>query len=170
LAGYSVPVTAFVDTNNDGILDATEPQNKTVDRVYTGYLKLTKEAQITDANGAIIEAFTAAPNKKAQPGQSIEYRITYKNISEVAPVNSGSVTLNAQNIKVTEDGNAAPNNWAPITTHKGSSATDSNNGAITFDGGASNNSTPTVAVYKDVVAGPLAPQAIGTFSFTRIVK
>jgi hypothetical protein len=170
LAGYSVPVTAFVDVNGDGLLDATEPQNQTVDRVYTGYLKLTKEAQITDANGGIVEAFTAAPNKKAQPGQSIEYRITYKNISEVAPVNSGSVTLNAQNIKVTEDGNAAPNNWAPITTHKGSSATDSNNGAITFDGGASNNSTPTVAVYKDVVAGPLAPQAIGTFSFTRIVK
>jgi hypothetical protein len=170
LAGYSVPVVAFVDTNNDGKLDATEPQNTTIDRVYTGYLKLTKEAQITDASGAIVEAFTAAPTKRAQPGQSIEYRITYKNISEVAPANSGSVTLNAQNIKVTEDGNAAPNNWAPITTHKGSSAIDSNNGVVTFDAGASNNSTPTVAVYKDVVAGPLAPQAIGTFSFTRIVK
>jgi hypothetical protein len=170
LAGYSVPVVAFVDTNNDGKLDVTEPQNTTIDRVYTGYLKLTKEAQITDANGGILEAFTAAPKKNAQPGQSIEYRITYKNISEVAPANSGSVTLNAANIKVTEDGNAAPNNWAPITTHKGSSATDSNNGTITFDGGASNNSTPAVAVYKDVVAGPLAPQAIGTFSFTRVVK
>jgi hypothetical protein len=170
LAGYSVPVVAFVDTSGDGKLDATEPQNTTIDRVYTGYLKLTKEAQITDASGAIVEAFTAAPTKRAQPGQSIEYRITYKNISEVAPANSGSVTLNAQNIKVTEDGNAAPNNWAPITTHKGSSAIDSNNGVVTFDAGASNNSTPTVAVYKDVVAGPLAPQAIGTFSFTRIVK
>jgi hypothetical protein len=170
LAGYSVPVVAFVDTNNDGKLDATEPQNTTIDRVYTGYLKLTKEAQITDVNGAIVEAFTAAPTKNAQPGQSIEYRITYKNISEVAPANSGSVTLNAQNIKVTEDGNAAPNNWAPITTHKVGSATDSNNGAISFDGGASNNSTPAVAVYKDVVAGPLAPQATGTFNFTRVVK
>ncbi len=170
LAGYSVPVTAFVDVNGDGILDATEPQNQTVDRVYTGYLKLTKEAQITDANGAIIEAFTAAPTKRAQPGQSIEYRITYRNISEVAPANSGSVTLNAQNIKVTEDGNATPNNWAPITTHKVGSATDSNNGAISFDGGASNNSTPAVAVYRNVVAGPLAPQATGTFNFTRVVK
>jgi hypothetical protein len=170
LAGYSVPVTAFVDVNGDGLVGATEPQNQTIDRVYTGYLRLTKEAQITDANGGIIEAFTATPNKNAQPGQSIEYRITYKNISEVAPVNSGSVTLKAQNIKVTEDGNAAPNNWAPITTHKAASATDSNNGAITFDSGASNNSTPAVAVYQDVVAGPLAPQAVGTFSFTRVVK
>jgi hypothetical protein len=170
LAGYSVPVTAFVDVNGDGILGATEPQNKTIDRVYTGYLKLTKEAQITDANGAIVEAFTAAPTKKAQPGQSIEYKITYSNISQVAPANSGSVTLNAANIKVTEDGNAAPNNWAPITTHKATSATDSNNGVITFDAGASTNSTPAVAVYKDVVAGPLAPQAAGTFSFTRVVK
>jgi hypothetical protein len=170
LAGYSVPVVAFVDTNNNGILDSTEPQNKTIDRVYTGYLKLTKEAQITDASGAIVEAFTAAPNKKAQPGQMIEYRITYKNISEIAPTGSGSVTLNASNIKVTEDGSAAPNNWASITTHKVNSATDSNNGAITFDGGASNNTTSTVSVYRDVVAGPLAPQAVGTFNFTRIVK
>ncbi len=170
LAGYSVPVVAFVDVNGDGLLDPADKQNTTIDRVYTGYLKLTKEAQVADANGAIIEAFTAAPTKRAQPGQSIEYRITYKNISEVAPANSGSVTLNAQNIKVTEDGNAAPNNWAPITTHKVGSATDSNNGAISFDGGASNNSTAAVAVYKDVVAGPLAPQATGTFNFTRVVK
>jgi hypothetical protein len=170
LAGYSVPITAFVDVNGDGLLGATEPQNQTIDRVYTGYLKLTKEAQITDANGGIVEAFTAAPTKKAQPGQSIEYKITYSNISEVAPANSGSVTLNAANIKVTEDGNAAPNNWAPITTHKVSSATDSNNGNISFDAGASNNSTPTVSVYKDVVAGPLGPQTAGSFSFTRVVK
>jgi hypothetical protein len=170
LAGYSVPVTAFVDVNGDGLLGATEPQNQTIDRVYTGYLKLTKEAQITDANGGLVEAFTAAPTKKAQPGQSIEYKITYTNISEVAPANSGSVTLNAAKIKVTEDGNAAPNNWAPITTHKATSATDSNNGVITFDAGASNNSTPAVAVYQDVVAGPLGPQSAGSFRFTRVVK
>jgi hypothetical protein len=170
LAGYSVTVTAFVDVNGDGLLGATEPQNQTVDRVYTGYLKLTKEAQITDANGAIVEAFTAAPTKRAQPGQSIEYKITYTNISEVAPANSGSVTLNAAKIKVTEDGNASPNNWAPITTHKASSATDSNNGNISFDAGASNNSTPGVAVYQDVVAGPLGPQSAGSFRFTRVVK
>jgi hypothetical protein len=170
LVGYSVPVTAFVDVNNDGILDATEPQNRTIDRVYTGYLKLTKEAQIADANGAILEAFTADPKKTARPGQSIEYRITYTNISEIAPVNSGSVALNAAKIKITEDGNALPNNWAAVSTHKATSATDSNNGAITFDSGASNNSTPGVAVYQDTVAGPLAPQAIGTFNFTRVVK
>ncbi len=170
LVGYSVPVIAFVDTNKDGLLDATEPQNRTIDRVYTGYLKLTKEAQITDANGGLVEAFTAAPTKRARPGESIEYRITYTNISEIAPANSGSVTLNAAKIKVTEDGNAAPNNWASNTTHKATSATDSNNGAITFDGGASNNSTPGVAVYQDVVAGPLGPQAAGSFRFTRVVK
>jgi hypothetical protein len=169
LVGYSVPVTAFVDINDDGILAATEPQNKTVDRVYTGYLKLTKEAQITDANGGLVEAFTAAP-KKAQPGQSIEYKITYTNISEVAPANSGSVTLNAAKIKVTEDGNAAPNNWAPITTHKANSATDSNNGAITFDGSPNGNGGSAVSVYQDVVAGPLGPQAAGSFRFTRVVK
>jgi hypothetical protein len=167
--GYSVPVLAFVDTNNDGVANATEAQNTTIDRVYTGYLKLVKEAQVTDVNGAIVQAFTTNVSK-AQPGQSIEYKITYTNISEVAPANGGSVTLNAANIKITEDGNTAANNWAPITTHKANSATDSNNGAITFDGSPNGNGGSAVAVYQDVVAGPLGPQSTGSFRFTRVVK
>jgi hypothetical protein len=148
--------------------------------VYTGYLKLNKEVQISEADGTVIEAFTSTPsaNITARPGQLLQYRITYANISDIAPANSGSVALSAQNIKITEDGNTAPNNWAkidpvtnaPITGHQTGSASDSNNGVITFDNGASANSSANVGVYKDVVAGPLAPQQVGTFSFSRIVK
>jgi hypothetical protein len=169
--GYGVPITAYIGA----ALTNTTPQNTTIDRVYTGYLKLTKEAQILDADGNIIEDFTASPTKTARPGQMIQYRITYRNISEIAPANSGSIALNAQKIAITEDGNLAgstsvSNNWATNTTHKAGSAIDSNNGQITFDNGASSNSSANVAVYKDVVAGPLAAQTEGNFRFTRIVK
>jgi hypothetical protein len=169
--GYGVPITAYIGN----ALTSTTPQNTTIDRVYTGYLKLTKEAQILDADGSIIQDFTTSPTKNARPGQMIQYRITYRNISEIAPANSGSIALNAQKIAITEDGNLAgstsvSNNWATNTTHKAGSAIDSNNGQITFDNGASSNSSANVAVYKDVVAGPLAAQTEGNFRFTRIVK
>jgi hypothetical protein len=169
LKGYGVPITATT---------ASGATNTTIDRIYTGYLKLTKEAQISAADGTIIQAYTdgVAPNAslpKAAPGQLIQYRITYTNISDVAPVGSNSVGLSAQNIRVTEDGNAGPNNWATSTTHKSGSAGDTNNGSITFDAGKSNTS-PDVIVYTDLVAAPgqapLAPQQAGSFSFTRIVK
>jgi hypothetical protein len=181
LKGYGVPIVAFVDNGTGPAgLDPTDTQNITIDRVYTGYLKLNKEVQISEADGTVIEAFTSTPSATitARPGQLLQYRITYANISDIAPANSGSVALSAQNIKITEDGNTAPNNWAkidpvtnaPITGHQTGSASDSNNGVITFDNGASANSSANVGVYKDVVAGPLAPQQVGTFSFSRIVK
>jgi hypothetical protein len=169
LKGYGVPITATT---------ASGATNTTIDRIYTGYLKLTKEAQISAADGTIIQAYTdgIAPNAllpKAAPGQLIQYRITYTNISDVAPVGSNSVGLSAQNIRVTEDGNAGPNNWATYTTHKSGSAGDTNNGAISFDAGKSNTS-PDVIAYTDLVAPigtpPLAPQQFGSFSFTRVVK
>jgi hypothetical protein len=172
LKGFGVPITAFVDAGTPG-LDATDVQNTTIDRVYTGYLKLEKQAQISDAAGGIIEAFTATPTKKAAPGQLITYQITYTNISEAAPANSGSIALNAQKIKVVEDGVPSAtnrNNWATSTEHKSGSAVDSNNGTILFDNGSSNNNSPAVGVYKDTVDGPLTPQQSGTFTFTRIVK
>jgi hypothetical protein len=169
LKGYGVPITATSGTAS----------NTTIDRVYTGYLKLTKEAQITKADGTIIAAFgsgdpaTGVLATKALPGQLIQYRVTYTNISDVAPVNSNSVALSAQNIRVTEDGTATPNNWATNSTHKSGSATDTNGGAITYDAGKSNTS-PDVNVYTDLVAptgsAPLAPQQGGSFSFTRIIK
>jgi hypothetical protein len=181
LKGYGVPITAFVDSNTDGVLDANEPQNKTIDRVYTGYLKLEKQAQILDTDGVrVIEDFTANPRtlNNVAPNQMIRYKIVYSNISEVAPAGSGSVALNAQNIVVTEDGVQTAtnlNSWytntsspAVVTTHRPGSAVDTNGGKITF-GGKTNGDTD-ISIYKNTVDGPLAPQTNGSFSFIRVVK
>jgi hypothetical protein len=180
LKGYGVPIVAFVDNGTGPAgLDPSDTQNITIDRVYTGYLKLNKEVQILEADGTS----PVTPPTNVRPGQLLQYIITYTNISDIAPLpvngkTSGSIALNAQNIKITEDGTAAPNNWAkidpvtnaPITGHQTDSAKDSNNGLISFDNGASANTSANVGIYKDVIAGPLAPQQFGTFRFTRVVK
>jgi hypothetical protein len=184
LKGYGVPITAFVDTNTNGVIDATEPQNMTIDRVYTGYLKLDKQAQILDVDGVtVIQPYSASSvanpyPKNVAPNQMIQYKIVYTNISDVAPAGSGSVALNAQNIVVTEDGvqtTTNPNSWytglgsaAVVTTHRPNSAVDTNGGTITF-GGKSNGDTD-ISIYKNTVVGPLAPQTNGSFSFIRVVK
>ena len=50
------------------------------------------------------------------PGAVITYIITYTNIA-TAPVGIGNVNLDALAVVITEDGDAAPNNWAPNTNH-----------------------------------------------------
>jgi hypothetical protein len=168
--GYGVPITAFIDSvGGNGRPDSGEKQNTTIDRIYAGYLQLDKKAQILDANGGIIEDFTATPTKQAAPGQMIRYQITYTNVSEIAPAGSGSLALNAQNVTITEDGAANGNTWTVSTTHRAASADDSATGVISFNGGTKTNADPTVTVYTDKVS-LLAPQATGNFSFTRIVK
>lgn len=118
--GYSVPITAFVDVNNDKLPDG-EPSNITIDRVYTNYLKLQKEARLLETDGTTPVAgtagsFTTDPKAlaaAATPGRVIEYRITYTNVS----INGGknSVTLPANDLTITEDGAKAPNNWFNLT-------------------------------------------------------
>ncbi|NBD17638.1 MAG: hypothetical protein GVY04_16335 [Cyanobacteria bacterium] len=122
--GYNIPIIAFPDddpTSNAGYTGETV-NNITIDRVYTGFITLVKEARILDADGNVREAFTQTPNVDVQPGDFIEYRIRYENISE-APIGTGNVTLNANNFTITEDGTVADtdanrqadqdgNNWA----------------------------------------------------------
>ena len=174
LTGYSVPVVAFIDSGTAG-LDAADKQNTTIDRLYTGYLKIEKEAQILAADGTtVIEAYTKTPTKNAAPGQMIQYRINYTNISDVAP--AGSVGLSAQNVKVTEDGATAPNTWGVTvagklnTLNKPASALDSNGGSVSFNDGAKNTSNIDVTKYVDTVTGPLTGGQGGSFSFIRVVN
>jgi hypothetical protein len=180
LKGYSVPITAFIGAGNTPA--TSDKQNITIDRVYIGYLKLEKAAQILDVDGTtIIEDFIKNPTKQAQPGQMIRYRITYQNISESAPANGGSRTLSAQDIVITEDGKESTtnlNNWysdssAPttiITNHRPGSASDTNGGTISFNNGAKTNGDTDISVYKNTVGGPLLPQQSGSFFFTRVVR
>jgi hypothetical protein len=175
LKGYGVPITAFIKSGTNPVLAAADAQNITIDRIYLGYLKLEKKAQILDEDGGIIEDYTASPTKKAAPNQMIRYQITYTNISEVAAANSGSVMLNAQKINIVEDSAANGNTWGLVggvmtTVHMANSAEDTRSGTILFNNGTGSNTTQDVTVYKDTVAGPLKPQQSGNFRFTRIVK
>lgn len=190
---YPVSIVAFVDTlkpdpnseddpvplifNNTP--DADEIQNITIDRVYTGYVKLVKELQIRAANGIdIVEAYTTNPTAKPQPGEFLQYRVRYQNISEPAIVGSGSVGLNAQNLLVTEDGTSGGNNWAlpdiygkVRTEHKPGSALDnSTNSTIAYTASTGTPDNANTAITKYIVTIPLLePGTTGEFNFTRKV-
>jgi hypothetical protein len=186
--GYDVLITAFVDGNANNVPDGSEAQNKTIDRVYAGFLSLVKETRVLDATtGNPKQAFSISP-KTAAPGEKIEYRITYKNISEVAPAAPGihNVILTGNNIKITEDGTTGGNNWA--IDQNGDNIIDTSHvgGGVTVDGTTGSviqyfnglsligttepvSNTP-VTKYVDTVSGTLAPGASNTFTFQRKVN
>jgi hypothetical protein len=188
IKGFPVSITAFAngkpevlaDPNTglgalaaiagDNVIDPTDAQNITIDRVYTGYVKLLKEAQVSKiVNGvtSIVYPF-AASVPKAEPGQFIEYRIKYTNISEEVPTNSGSIGLAANNIKIVEDGNIGGNNWASLTEHKPDSAKD-DLGTIVYEGGAKTPGDLIINDYLDTIP-KIDPTKFGEFTFTRQVK
>jgi hypothetical protein len=152
------------------VINGTDAQNITIDRLYTGFLKMEKQAQVYKIDGGvttIVSPFSSSA-PKAEAGQYIEYRIKYSNISESAPAGSNSVGLAANNIKILENGSTGGNNWAAVTTHKPNTAQDGN-GVISYDNGAKTNSDTVIGEYLDTVP-TLAPGAFGTFTFTRQVK
>ncbi|BAY10923.1 hypothetical protein [Calothrix sp. NIES-2098] len=135
--GFPAPITAFVDLNGNGVSDTTEPRNITIDRVYTGFLKLVKKSRIVQGTGPAVvgnqgnfESTPAVdpdgagplpaidPNpgvadeaRTPAPGNIIEYQISYKNVSE-AQLGTGNKILQAANVNITEDGTTGGNNWA----------------------------------------------------------
>jgi ribosomal protein S11 len=183
---YPVPIVAFVDEDSDNNFDrsASNPNaepifNLKIDRVYTGYVKLLKESRILQGTGPAVpsgqDTFSTA-NKTPAPGNIIEYRITYNNFSTQAPANSGSVSLSANGLVITEDGNAAPNTWATYTAHE--LGTVANQGTVEYFT-ASGDTTPigttdpasgtTVDKYRNQV-GNLFPGNSGAFTFRRKVN
>jgi hypothetical protein len=192
---YPVAIVAFVDTlkpDPDSTAtpvpnifnktpDADEIQNVTIDRVYTGYVRLVKEVQILAANGIdIVSPYTTSPSPtiKPQPGEFLQYRVRYQNISEPVILNSGSVGLNAQNLLVTEDGTSGTNNWALAdangkvrTEHKPGSALDSSaNSTIAYTASTGIANNTNIAITKYIVTIPLLePGTNGEFNFTRKV-
>lgn len=186
---FAVPLRAFIDSNNDNTFDTGESNNITIDQVYTGYLKLVKQAQILSPSGQPLTDYFTTPSandaQKIQPGNIIQYRISYTNISSGAPqAGSGNATLRADKVVITEDGATAPNNWA-IDQDKNNTIDTSNvvgkaadtAGTITFFSGTSTVSdrtgtTPTTDVtkYLDTLNAPLDPGATGTFTFQRKIN
>ncbi|PLZ98707.1 hypothetical protein CEN50_10160 [Fischerella thermalis CCMEE 5268] len=186
--GFPVPITAFVDDGTPGL--GSEPQNTTIDRVYTGFLKLVKESRVLPGTGPAVQGndgtFSSDPKKPA-PGNIIEYRITYRNISE-AQAGTGNILLRADKVVITEDGTTGGNNWALDNDSDGKidtsnivgSAKDSGAATINFYNGnpatnASIDQTGTtvdtdVTKYVDTVTGNVAPGESRTFTFQRKVN
>jgi hypothetical protein len=196
LANIPIPILAFSDDDpvaSPGYNDtlnviagntAKTPElnnNVTNDKVYLGFMELIKEARILDAAGVVKENWTKTLGQKALPGDVIEYRIKYKNISTPAQ-GSGSVVLNAGSFKILEDGGAAAvgtapaNNWAASTSHQPTTQFDK--GTVEYFSGV--NSTTSlgtndpaanaqVGTYRNDV-GNVAPGAAGEFIFRRQVK
>ena len=178
--GFPVPVVAFTDNNGNGQYDpGTDVGNVTIDRTYTGYLKLLKQARMLDPNGVQVapaSGYTSDStvlNQFARPGYTIEYQIQYKNISETAS-GTGDVILNAGNTIITEDGTAAPNNWFVTTKDfafpsnpNGSAAASAGTVTVTVQSG-------DIKVYVNNV-GTVVPSGStgspnGTFMFQRKIN
>jgi hypothetical protein len=127
--------------------------NDTIDRLYTGFLQLTKTATVINGTGV-------GGATDAVPGAVIEYSITYTNISSSGGTNSATLTVSS--LVITENGNNAPNNWGTTTDQVVGSASDTLGGTITGDAAASTVLTDSVAT--------LAPGQSGIFKFRRTIK
>jgi hypothetical protein len=176
-----IPIIAFPDDDPTGTPGYTgeTTNNITIDRLYTGFMQLTKEAQILNASGQVVQAWTSNQATltavEVRPDYLIEYRITYNNIS--TPVSgSGSVGLTAFEFKVVEDGNAGTNNWATSTSHQQN--TSAAQGTINYftnsaDAAPLTTSDPAsgtkVDKYENVV-GQVDPTQSGQFQFRRRIR
>ena len=194
--GYPVPIRAYIDNNDDGVADTEDgtpggvpAQNVTIDRVYVGYLQMVKETRVIKADGPDVldgEDQFSKEKKNPAPGNTLEYRITYKNISEPQS-GTDNVTLNASDIVITEDGTLSTaegdgkNNWALDNDSNGEIDTSNITGSATDSGGANIEFTPgadqtgttpdtDVTKYGVVVGDDVEPQETRTFTFQRRIN
>ena len=188
--GFPVPITAFIDADNNGLVDiTTEVYNTSIDRVYTGFLQMLKVSRVLQGTGPAVQGADGtldANPKNPAPGNIIEYQIQYKNISD-AQAGTGNVILNANTVVITEDGTQIPNNWALDndnntqidTSNIVGSANDSGGSTIQFFNGApatnSGIDQSGTTVNSDVTkyinpAGQVAPGVQRTFTFQRKVN
>jgi hypothetical protein len=122
--------------------------NETIDRVYTGFIRLDKSATVLNTESGL-----------AKPGAEIEFIITYSNVSSIAGV--GNDLLTAHNLVISENGSSAPNNWGDTTEHV-VGASDNRGGTIIGDQDGSKSLTDIVSILE---AGQT-----GVFKFRRRVR
>jgi hypothetical protein len=154
LQGFSTTIRA-----TSGI--SSGQSNDTIDRLYTGFLKLLKS--YTVINGTSVGGPT-----DAVPGADIEYTITYSNVS-TGGGGAGCVDLVASNVVISEDGSAAPNNWAATTTQVLSPAPSDSNGGTITDGSTNGAVTAATTFLKDA-AGTVNPGVSKAFVFRRRIN
>jgi hypothetical protein len=151
----TAPAGTGVLTGFSTILQATSQTtpgafNRTLDNFFAGFVRLQKTATVV--NGTGVGAAT-----DPVPGAEIRYDVTYTNVANIT-FGAGNVTLSAVNLVITEDGAAAPNNWAATTSHIAATATI----------GTVSNNAPANTVFSNNVAN-LAPGASGTFTVRRTI-
>ncbi len=155
LVRVNAPAGLRILTGFDVVIRATSSAtvtaaNETIDRLYTGFIRLDKSAAVVSGSG---NASVAAP------GAEIEFAITYSNITTAAGV--GNSLLTAYNLVINENGNATPNNWGQTTDHI-TGASDTQGGVIIGDREGSTSLTDIVTT--------LEPGQSGVFKFKRRVR
>ncbi len=150
------PAGKTVLTGYDTVIRVTSAvtpaaNNKTIDRLYTGFIRLDKA--FTVANGTGVGAAT-----DPVPGAVITYNITYTNVS-TSNGDAACVKLTATSLVITEDGLAAPNNWGTYTTNS-PSPSDSGSGVVV---------TVSATKYTDTVPS-IAPGVSKVFTFKRSIN
>jgi hypothetical protein len=155
LVRVTAPAGLKILTGFDVVIRATSTAtvtaaNETIDRLYTGFIRLDKSSAVVNGSG---NATVAAP------GAEIEFAITYSNITTAAGV--GNSLLTAYNLVISENGNATPNNWGQTTEHI-TGASDTQGGVIIGDRVGSTSLT-------DIITA-LEPGQTGVFKFKRRVR
>lgn len=150
------PAGNTVLTGFDSVLRATSNTtpaalNRTIDRLYTGFVRLDKTVSVSNSTGV-------GGATDAVPGAKLTYNITYTNVS-TSNGDANCVKLTAQNLVITEDGLAAPNNWGTYTTDTGT-ASDSGSGVVVV---------VSATKYTDTIAS-LGPGASAVFTFYRLIN
>jgi hypothetical protein len=180
LESFPVVINAFTGgtVTATGLTAGTETAtNKTVDRVYTGFVKLTKETRILQGTGPAVQGadgtFSTA-DKKPSSGNIIEYRITYENISDKL-VGTGSSVMKAANLVITENGTLGTldpvtnlyvgNTWAKDTDSNG--ALDTSN---VVGSAVDSDPTSTIGLFKDPAGGTTSVDQTGTTAATDVTK
>jgi hypothetical protein len=155
LVRVTAPAGLKILTGFDVVIRATSTAtitatNETIDRLYTGFVRLDKSVTVVDA---------AANSTVAAPGAEIEVTVTYSNVTTAGGV--GNSLLTAHNLVINEDGSAASNNWAQTTEHV-VGASDTQGGFILGDRAGSTSLT-------DIITTLEAGQS-GVFKFRRRIK
>jgi hypothetical protein len=125
--------------------------NRTRDNFFPGFVRLIKTELVDNLTGF------GGPLDPV-PGAEVRYDVIYTNVANTS-VGVGNATLLATSLVITEDGNAAPNNWATYTTHI----------AATASQGTVTSNAPANTVFTNNVAS-LAPGVSGTFTIRRTIQ
>lgn len=162
-AGQAV-LTAYASTIRAASGITPTNTNDTIDRLYTGFIRLNKTAIVTNTTGV-------GGATDAVPGADVEYVITYTNIMTVPAVGSGSTSLSATNLVITENGTTGGNNWGAalpgggtVTTQVVNDASDTNTTGVA--GTITGHTLSTSTVLTDTIT-TLPSGGNGTFRFKR---